>query len=50
MKKSERYYAAMVAVINSVHIMSDEKLEIIETLLGDKAVAEYCEKQEEAEG
>ena len=47
MKKSERYYMAMLAVINSNHILSDEKLEIIETLMDDKGLAEWSEKAEE---
>lgn len=47
MKKSERYQIAMLAVVSSQHILADAKLEIIETLMGDKAVAKYCEEQED---
>ena len=45
MKKSERYYKAMMAVINST-INAADKLEILETLMEDRRVAEYTEKQE----
>lgn len=47
MKKSEKYQLAMIAVLTNTSIMVTDKLEIIETLLGDKAVAEYCERAEE---
>jgi hypothetical protein len=47
MKRSQKYYLAMIAVINSEEIAVNEKLEIIETLIGDKTVAEYSEKMEE---
>lgn len=47
MKRSQKYYLAMMAVINSEEIAVNEKLEIIETLIGDKAVAEYAESKEE---
>jgi hypothetical protein len=46
MKKSERYYIAMLAVINSTSITASEKIEIIETLLDNRETAEWCEKQE----
>ena len=46
MKASERYTAAMVAVINNTNINAADKLEIIETLMGDKSIAEFREKQE----
>lgn len=48
MKKSEKYQLAMVAVIESQLLDSKSKLEIIETLIGDRTVAEYSEKVEEA--
>lgn len=47
MKRSTKYYLAMMAVINSDEIAVNEKLEIIETLIGDKTVAEYAESKEE---
>ena len=47
MKKSERYQAAMFAVVECQLIDTKSKLEIIETLLGDKSVAEYVEGTEE---
>jgi len=47
MKRSQKYYMAMIAVINSEEIAVNEKLEIIETLIGDKTVAEFAEKTEE---
>jgi len=46
MKKSEKYQYAMLAVLESQMITSPSKLEIIETLLGDKTMAEYTEKME----
>lgn len=48
MKKSERYEIAMLAVVASDFAPS-VKLEVIETLFGDKAVAELVEKVEEEE-
>ena len=47
MKKSERYQVAMIAVLSNNAIMPTDKLEIIETLMADKNVAEWSEKQEE---
>lgn len=47
MKKSEKYYMAMLAVINSNNIFADAKIEIIETLLDNKSTAEWVEEQEE---
>lgn len=47
MKKSERYYIAMLAVINSTNILADAKIEILETLMDNKETAEWMEKQEE---
>ena len=44
MKKSERYQAAMIAVLNTSYIMATDKLEIIETLMDAKSVAEYAER------
>jgi hypothetical protein len=47
MKKSARYQAAMVAVLNSNGFTSEEKLEIIATLMDNKSTAEYWEREEE---
>ena len=47
MKRSQKYYLAMMAVINCEEIAVNEKLEIIEMLIGDKTVAEFSEKVEE---
>lgn len=48
MKKSERYYKAMMAVINST-INAADKLEILETLMEDRRVAEFTEKRDAEE-
>ena len=47
MKKSERYQVAMIAVLTNNSIVANDKLEIIETLMGDKSLAEYVEGTEE---
>jgi len=47
MKKSEKYQVAMIAVIANNSINAAEKLEIIETLMADKSIAEWSENQEE---
>lgn len=47
MKKSIRYQLAMMAVLVCNEIEAQDKLEIIETLMGDKSLAEWSEKQEE---
>lgn len=41
------YQAAMVAVLNSNGFTSEEKLEIIATLMDNKSTAEYWEREEE---
>lgn len=46
MKKSEKYNLAMMAVVDT-HMTAQAKLEIIEMLLADRTIAEYCEKAEE---
>ena len=46
MKKSERYNLAMLAVVDSM-LTASTKLEIIETLMADRTVAEYCEQEDE---
>ncbi len=48
MKKSEKYHAAMLAVLNS-NLQNEVKLEVLDLLLDDKATAEWCEKRENAE-
>lgn len=47
MKKSARYHAAMVAVLNSNGFTSEEKVEILATLMDNKSTAEYWEREEE---
>ena len=49
MKKSERYKAAMIAVINSAIIPADKKVEILETLVEDKKMASWNEQKEAEE-
>ncbi len=49
MKKSEQYQAAMKAVLAYNGIIPDQKLEIIDTLLSDKRMAEYGEKEKAGE-
>ena len=46
MKKSEKYYKAMLAVVNSLILNAEDKLEILEMLVTEKVVAESCEKAE----
>lgn len=46
MKKSERYYIAMLAVINSNHILADDKIEILEELMDKRDIALWTEKEE----
>lgn len=50
MKKTERYKAAMIAVINNTNLNAADKIEIIETLMADKSTAELVEKWEEKNG
>ena len=47
MKKSEKYYMAMLAVINSTNIFADTKIEILEELMDKRDIALWTEKQEE---
>ena len=47
MKKSEKYYLAMCAVIDNHHISTADKLEVLEVLMDNRGTALYCEKQEE---
>lgn len=46
MKKSERYKRAMIAVINSAVIPAEMKVEVLETLVEDKKMAEWNEQKE----
>ena len=46
MEKSKHYKMAMFAVIDSQRIPTEEKLEILESLMADKHLEEYREKQE----
>ena len=45
MKKSERYQMAMRAVVTCNSLGADQKIEIIDTLLADKRLAECGEEQ-----
>jgi hypothetical protein len=47
MKKSEKYYMAMLAVINSNNIFADAKIEILEELMDKRETALWVEKNEE---
>ena len=49
MKKSEKYQAAMIAVVNSIKLDAEVKLEVLERLMSDKSTAVWCENQENAE-
>jgi hypothetical protein len=49
MKKSEQYGVAMCTVIENGRISTLEKLEILETLMAEKRMAEMLEEREEAE-
>lgn len=49
MKKSERYYGAMMAVLDWDGMNNHEKLEVLETLMNDKYLAELVEKKQEEE-
>ena len=46
MKKSEIYTRAMKAVLKDSTLAVSEQLDIIETLLADRNVARWSEKQE----
>lgn len=48
MKKSECYQLAMRSVVTCNGLSADQKIEIIDTLLGDKKLAEYSEKEDAA--
>jgi hypothetical protein len=46
MKKSDKYNLAILAVIDSARMNAETKLEIIETLMADKSLSEWCEKED----
>lgn len=50
MKKSKMYRLAQYAVVNSLYIDADAKLEILRELMGKEDVALFVEQQEEKEG
>ena len=45
MKKSEIYYLAQIAVVNSPCIAPESKLEILRTLFADEELALFSEEQ-----
>lgn len=49
MKKSERYHLAMIAVVDNERIEAADKLEVLATLMQDKSVAEWSERNEKQE-
>ena len=49
MKKSEHYEIAMRIVVDSMKISASTKLEVLSTLMQDKSVAEWQERNEKQE-
>lgn len=49
MKKSEMYYLAQIAVVNSQSIAVTDKLEVLQELMEAESLAKYREEQEEKE-
>lgn len=47
MKKSEKYHAAMISVLECNRLRNESKLEILETLIENRGAALYSEAQEE---
>ena len=47
MKKSEIYYLAQFAVVNSPTIAPESKLEVLRTLMADETASKYWEEREE---
>ena len=47
MKKSELYYMAQIAVINTPCIAPERKLETLRVLMESEDLAIFCERQEE---
>lgn len=47
MKKSEMYRLAQFAVLNSLSIEAEKKLEILRVLMDDENLAKYSERQKE---
>lgn len=46
MKKSEIYYLAQMAVVNSLSIIGEKKLEILKELMDKEALAKWAEEKE----
>lgn len=46
MKKSDHYNIAMMSVIDNPNILTAAKIEVLETLMADKRLAEYGEEGE----
>lgn len=46
MKKSEIYYLAQVAVVNSPSIIGEKKLKILKELMDKEALAKWAEEKE----
>lgn len=46
MKKSDQYTIAMMAVVDNPNILTAAKIEVLETLMADKRMAEYGEEAE----
>lgn len=49
MKKSEIYYLAQMAVVNSLSIIGEKKLEILKELMDKEALAKWSEEKEAKE-
>ena len=49
MRKSERYILAMCAVIDDPDMLPTTKIEVLETLMADKRLAEFAEEAAEKE-
>ena len=47
MDKSEIYYMAQIAVLNSQLIAPEKKLEMLRVLMGDETAAKYWEELQE---
>ncbi len=47
MKKSELYYLAMIAVVNTPTISPEKKIEVLKVLAEDESIALFTEEREE---
>lgn len=47
MKKSEQYTVAMLAVLKDICLSDSDKLEVIETLMSQRGMAQYSERMVE---